>query len=102
MSVVRRLTLSLMQQHGGSRSRAATRRASVREYILQMTSTDDVTSIKTIPSIEQSFHERVNNLFTSASASSQAVVGRSDAEAKTNCNDRLQTLIINNLYTLGS
>ena len=48
MSVVRRLTL--MQQHGGSRSRAATRRASVRVYILQMTSTDDVTSIKTIPS----------------------------------------------------
>ena len=82
MSVVRRLTL--MQQHGGSRSRAATRRASVREYILQMTSTDDVTSIKTIPSSEQSFHERVNNLFTSASASSQAVVGRSDAEATLN------------------
>ena len=57
MSVVRRLTL--MQQHGGSRSRAATRRASVREYILQMTSTDDVTSIKSIPSSgapsEQSF-----------------------------------------------
>ena len=100
MSVARRPTL--MQQHGGSRSLAATRRASVREYILQMTSTDDVTSIKSIPSSgapsEQSFHERVNGRRVLSGSRWQN--GHS-VNIKFG-NDRLQTLIINNLHTLGS